>query len=492
MTIILYTGFAKKKNSTKVPPAGTTSITLTGYLKEPCSVMAPVVQIERMVVDAVPDPYNYAYIAVFGRYYFVKDVTWTEGMWEISLEVDVLASYRTQIGNQSEYILRTNSNTTNYDPMITDTLYPASNDISLYQYSITSAFVSSISSGIYVVGVISGNDTNAVGAISYYAMTASEFGALKDALLSNDNLETMEIIDSHGQMLINDMSKELFKAMYNPYQYIASCMWFPFGKSSISSTAVTSIKIGWWTYPLSGNLITAQNIVLNEGPTTIHAHPQAATRGLYLNYAPYSRCTVYGIFGSTPLDLSYFDRDDDTLIIRYIIDLITGQCRVRIQSYKSSGTNPPHHNIVEKDFLCGVPIQLAQIATDYLGAAVAAVDTAANTVQNALSLNVGGAISSAAHGIYNTLNASMPQLLTSGTNGSFIITNSNLETTFSYQHFQIVDEDITHKGRPLCQAKTINTLSGYVLCAEGDFDISCLSEERDMISNFLTTGFFWE
>ena len=492
MNIIMYTGFAKKKNSTKVPPAGTTSITLTGTLKEPCSVLAPVFQIKRGAIDAVPDPYTYAYIAVFGRYYFVRDVTWRDGLWEISLEVDVLASYRTQIGNQSEYILRTNSDTTNYDPMITDTLYPASNDISLYQYSITSAFASSISNGIYVVGIISGNDTNAVGAISYYAMTAAEFGNLKDALLSNDNLETMEIIDSHGQMLINDMSKELFKAMYNPYQYIASCMWFPFGKSDISSSAVTSIKIGWWTYPLSGNLITAQNIVLNEGPTTIHSHPQASSRGLYLNYAPYSRCTVYGIFGATPLDLSYFDRDDDTLIIRYIIDLITGQARVRIQSYKSSLSSPQHHNIVEKDFLCGVPIQLAQIATDYLGAAVAAVDTAANTVQNALSLNVGGAISSAAHGIYNTLNASMPQLMTSGTNGSFIITNSNLETTFSYQHYQIVDEDITHKGRPLCQAKTINTLSGYVLCAEGDFDISCLAEERDMISNFLTSGFFWE
>lgn len=492
MNIILYTGFEKKRNSTKQPTEQTLSITKTGTLKEPCSVMNPVFKVKRDPIDTVPDLYNYAYIPKFGRFYFVTNVTWSEGFWEYNLTVDVLASYAGDIGQSSHYILRTNSSTTDFDPMITDTMYPASNDISLYQYSITSAFVSSISNGIYVVGIISGNDTNAVGAISYYAMTAAEFGNLKDALLSNDNLETMDIIDSQGQMLINDMSKELFKAMYNPYQYIASCMWFPFNKSAISSTAVTSIKIGWWTYHLSGNLITAQNVVLNEGPTTIHAHPQAATRGLYLNYAPYTRCTVYGIFGSTPLDLSYFDRDDDTLIIRYIIDLISGQCRVRIQSYQSSEISPHHHNIVEKDFLCGVPIQLAQIATDYLGAAVAAVDTAANTVQNALSLNIGGAISSAAHGIYNTLNASMPQLMTSGTNGSFIITNSNLDTTFSYQHYQIVDEDISHKGRPLCQIRTINTLSGYILCADGEFNISCLDEERNMISDFLTSGFFWE
>lgn len=496
MNIILYTGFEKKRNSTKQPTQQTLSVTKTGTLKEPCSVMNPVFKLKRDPVDSVPDLFNYAYIPKFGRYYFVTNVTWNEGFWEFQLAVDVLASYAGDIGQSSHYILRTNSSTTDYDPMITDTMYPATNDITLYQYAIASAFVTNINNGIYVVGIISGQDSNhpssQVGAISYYAMTATEFGALKNALLSEDNLETMEIIDSQGQLLINDMSKELFKAMYNPYQYIASCMWFPLDKSAIVSTPVQTIPIGWWDYNLSGDLITAQNLSIQEGPTTIHQHPQAATRGEYLNYAPYTRCNVYGIFGTIPLDLSFFDRDDDTMILLYTIDLITGQCRVRIQSYQSAASPRYFHNVAERDFLCGVPIQLAQITTDYMGAAVAAVDATANTIQSALSLNIGGVISSAAHGIYNTLNAAMPQMSSSGTNGSFIITNQNLNTTFSYQHFNIVDEDITHKGRPLCQIRTINTLSGYILCADGEFNISCLDEERSMISDFLTSGFFWE
>lgn len=491
MKIKLFTGFTKKKNSTKVPGSGATFMELTGTLKDPCSVINPTVKVVRGVLDIVPDLYNYAYIAKFGRYYFVDNVAWMNGFWEISMTVDVLASYRSQIGTSSHYVLRTDS-TTDYDPMITDVLYPATSDVDLYQYSITSGFVSSISSGFYVVGVISGNDTDAVGAISYYAMSASQFGALKEWLLSEDNLETMEIIDSQGQLLINDMSKELFKAMYNPYQYIASCMWFPILPSAISGQSVTSIKVGWWSYNLNATRINAQTIRINEGPTTIHRHPQASTRGDYLNYAPYTRCNVYGIFGTVPLDLSYFDRDDDTLTIKYIIDLISGQCRARIESYKSSETNPHHHIISESSFLCGVPIQLAQVAVDYLGEAVAAVDTAANTIQNALSLNIGGTISAAAHGIYNTINASMPQMRTSGTNGSFIITNSNLQTTFSYQHFKIVDEDIGHKGRPLCQIRQIDTLTGYIICADGEFDISALNAERDMITDYLTGGFFWE
>ena len=492
MKIKLFSGFYKKKNSTAIPDNTVTYLELDGTLKEDCSTLNPTVRILRTALDLVPDTYNYAYIQAFGRYYFIVDCIWSEPFWEMRMAVDVLASWKTDIGLETHYILRTNSLTTDYNPMITDTMYPATCDMSLAQYYLTSAFVSSIASGIYVVGVISGNDTSAVGAISYYAMTATEFGALKDALLSNDNLETMEIIDSYGQMLITDMSKEVFKAMYNPYQYIVSCMWFPFAKSSISCDPVTKIKIGWWEYNLNGSIITAQNVTLFEGPTTIHQHPQASYRGTYLNYAPYTRCTAFGIFGTIPVDLSYFDIDDNTLIIRYIIDLITGQCRTRIESYNSSEVSPVHHNVTERDFLCGVPIQLAQIATDYLGAAVAAVDTAANTTQNLLSLNVGGAISSAAHGIYNTINAAMPQLSTSGTNGSFIITNSHLQTAFVYQHFTIVDEDIDHKGRPLCETRTLNTLSGYVLCSDGEISVPCLDAEKDMISEFLTSGFFWE
>ena len=491
MNIVLYSGFEKKKNSTKVPPAGTTSLTYTGTLKEPCSVLHPVFQIKRGAIDAVPDPYNYAYIAVFGRYYFVTDVTWNNPFWEYRLEVDVLASYAGDIGDSSHYVLRTDS-TTDFNPMITDVMYPATSDVTLYQYSMPSGFTSTIANGIYVVGIISGNDTNAVGAISYYAMTATEFGDLKEMLFSNDNLKTMQIIDSQGNLLIHDMSVEMLKAMYNPYQYIVSCMWFPFSKSAISSTPKHKIPIGWWEYDLDGDLITAQIVTIAEGPGNIHAHPQAATRGAYLNYAPYTRCTMYGRFGTVPLDLSFFDQDDNALTLTYTIDLITGQCRVRISSYNTSAQSPVLHHVAERDFLAGVPIQLAQIAVDYLGEAVTAVDTAANTMGSLMRFDAAGAVSSLANGIYNSISASMPQMATSGTNGSFIIINSALNTTLSFQHFTIVDEDIGHKGRPLCEIRQIKTLTGYILCADGEFDISCMDEERAMISDFLTTGFFWE
>lgn len=491
MQITLYYDFEKKKNSCKLPAAGATSLTLTGTLKEPCSVISPTVRIKRITSDSVPDNYSYAYIPVFMRYYFVRDIVWSDGMWEISMDVDVLGSYRTAIGNSSHYVLRTDSSTNDYDPMITDTMYPATNDYQTdHIVMVSSNFVQTTSQGTYIVGIISNDSTTAVGAINYYAMTQSEFGALKAALLSDTNLEIMDLMQS-STWTNTDISKELFKTMYNPYQYIASCMWFPFQKSLFTYTTEVGIPVGWWTYSsLTGSKVNAQVIsLLNEEYTTVPAHPQASTRGDYLNYGPYTKISLFGRFGTIPLDPSYTSVGW-RINISYYIDIITGQARAFISTWDPDEQTPHEIVLADRIFSLGVPIQLAQIGVDYLGSAVAAVDTVAGTVSAITRFDVGGAISSAAHGIYNTLQSSMPQMATSGSNGSFL--SPFTSTHIQFHHYLIVDEDIGHRGRPLCKIKQINTLAGYILCSDGEFDISCLDAERDMISDYLTGGFFWE
>ena len=489
MRIKFFTGFEKKRNSTLQPMAAQSSVTLTGTLKENCSVMNPTVKINRPANDGVPSIYTYAYIDDFDRYYFVTDWTWNKPFWECSMEVDVLASHRTDIGNLYAYVLRADSSV--HNELITDMSYPATNEFTLHQYEMQSVFTSNPVEGTYVVGIISGaSGVNSVGAISYYAMTSTEFGLLKSALLTNSNLSTMEmIVDDEWAM--TDMSEEIFKTMYNPFQYIASCMWFPFGLSAIQSkVSVSTIPIGWWDYSLSGYKIQAQTIEFGEGPGPVQAHPQAITHGAYMNYAPFTRCTIFSRFGTVPLDLSYFGDNSDSISISYFVDLITGQCRARVETYQASGSPRVYRAIAERNFMLAVPIQLAQIGVDYLGTAVTAISATANTMQNALSLNVGGAIASAASGIYNTINAAMPQMATNGTNGSFLAPAT--KTTVVFQYFRAVGLDVAHKGYPICDTRLINTLGGFVLCADGDFDINCLSEERTMISDFLTTGFFWE
>ena len=212
VTVEFYTTFEKKTNSTK-QPTGTAALTISGNLIKPCSILHPVIQIKRLAADASPEAYVYADIPAFNRYYFVRDWIWMDGIWEVHMDCDVLASWKTDIGELSEYVLRTNSNTTDYNSFITDTMYPATTDYVMDETSLASAFTDDISTGCYIVGIISGGSSNAVGAISYYAMTSSQFGNLKQKLFSDDNLEIMGIINSGGQALVTDLSQEVLKTL---------------------------------------------------------------------------------------------------------------------------------------------------------------------------------------------------------------------------------------------------------------------------------------
>ena len=502
MIIQFFSSFDKKYNSTK-RPSGTVDRSLTGYLKEPCSIMNPVINIERLPQDANPCIYTYAIIPSFQRFYFVEDWVWNNGLWEVHMSEDVLATWKPQIGASTEYVLR-NDSTTDFNGEITDVTYPATTDYTTRSYISNGPFPTTISVGCYVVGIISGNSASAVGAVSYYAMDSFQFGVLNSALLSDNNLITMGLAilnPSTGELepTMTDMSLELLKTMYNPFQYIVSCMWFPFPVSTIPNTQLitTGIKIGWWEYPsISGSLMYAQTANFAED-LPITDHPQSS-RGSYLNYSPYTRRTLIGRFGTVAVDGAYFNSGFNRIGIEYVVDLITGQCKAGIERLQQHGSGFDSDIITQREFLLGVPIQLAQVGTDYLGTAVQSIGIAGNVMSGAVEGfmtggvggAVAGAISGGASGIYNAINTAMPQMETSGHNGSFLAPAN--QTRLIEQFFTIVDEDIEHRGRPLCELRRLDTLTGFILCSEGEIDISCMDNERKSIMNHLTTGFFWE
>ena len=117
MTILFYSVSARKNELSKTLGTATS---LTGTLREPVSLTDPEILIESATVPA----YNYAYIADFGRYYFVRNVISVSNVIvEFILEVDAMASVKSQIGGSSEYVLRSASN---YDGLISDTVYRCS------------------------------------------------------------------------------------------------------------------------------------------------------------------------------------------------------------------------------------------------------------------------------------------------------------------------------------------------------------------------------
>lgn len=76
---------------------------ITGALREECSVLHPIVKIE--VSDVLY--FNYVYIPIFKRYYYVESTKVIRtNLWEITLKVDVLKTYKDLILSQNAYVLR--------------------------------------------------------------------------------------------------------------------------------------------------------------------------------------------------------------------------------------------------------------------------------------------------------------------------------------------------------------------------------------------------
>ena len=121
-------------------------------------------------------------------------------------------------------------------------MYPATTDVITESATGQNPFVQNITDGCYIVGIISGGQPDAVGAITYYQMNSTQFGALKELLFSDDNLEEMDIINSSGTPLVSDLSPEVLKTLYNPYQY------FDVIKNYIPSCMVKTLTVHYHIY----------------------------------------------------------------------------------------------------------------------------------------------------------------------------------------------------------------------------------------------------
>lgn len=91
----------------------------SGVLREGCSVINPVIKIENFNRSLV-NQLNYAMIEQFGRYYFIKDITFVGNLTEISMHCDVLSSWQTQLKSLDAIISR---NENKYNLYLQDGLF---------------------------------------------------------------------------------------------------------------------------------------------------------------------------------------------------------------------------------------------------------------------------------------------------------------------------------------------------------------------------------
>lgn len=472
MLVTLY-NFPKRPNSTMEPdPNNSTSLTVSGFeIKEGCSFLNPTLLISPNIIPGQqfsPTQWNYAAIPYWMRYYFIKDWRWSQGIWEVDLTVDVLASFKGAIGDTDAYIVRS---ARVYDGSIIDTLYPAKTNMQLTKVPLQSSYYAvAPSGGSYVVGIINYVHTNKVGAVSYYALTSTQFGNLLRYLFQDNIYHASDI---------EEIGAGLFKSIFDPFQYIVSCIWFPFAPASFGAST-SSIKVGYWDSGVNGVVLTALAETTNI-TCTIPDHPQIA-RGQYLNREPYTRLTMYlPPFGSIPLDTAFLSIGN-YLNSEIVIDHITGQATIRIAISPSSTQTNKYNIMTERSGMIGVPIQISQIMPDYMST----LKEVGSLAGNLATFNIGGAISN----VMSAVQSQVPKVSSSGANGSFV--ECIINPMLVCEHYLIADENREEFGRPLCSVKRISTLSGYIQCAEADHAFPCTADEKDKINNFLRNGFFYE
>lgn len=469
MQIYLYK-FNKRPNST-AQPLPTAGKAFTVQVKDECSFITPVLRFSPdNLVSGVfsPSAYNYAQIAYWQRFYYITDWQYINGSWEATLSVDVLASFKAEIGTTSAYVVRAAGAS---DGSIIDNFYPAKTNVNITRVSAASSWYAvSPTGGTFVIGVISGKQLGRVGAVVYYALTSAELTSLMNYLFSNNIFNASNI---------TEIGEGLFKSLFNPSEYIVSCMWFPFANTAFGSST-DEIKIGYYFTGVTAVIVSA----LAEKTyitATIPNHPQIS-RGSFLNHAPFTRLTLYvPPFGSIPLDTNFMELGN-YLYSPVVIDHITGVATLRVSICADSSHLDESQVLTERSAMLGVPIQISQVMPDYMGTLASIGQATAST----LSGNISGAIT----GVVSAINSQMPKVSSLGANGSFI---ECIESPLLIaEHLQLADEDNTEYGRPLCKIKTISTLSGYIQCGEDDHSFSATKKETDEINRYMKSGFFYE
>lgn len=462
---VRFYNYQKEVNSTAIPEPlapTTTRVTYSCEALDPMSLSAPVIKV--LIPMSANIDFNYMYVAAFNRYYWITDWEYRDRCWYVSGRVDALATYRSQIGDISAYVLRSAHE---YDGAIQDNLYPVKAQWRFEQSTQSTPWeYGDRDSGCYSVGIIS-----AGGITNFWLMSRATLEEMMAFILSDQYAS--EVLTTLGIVAYPEA-----KAIIDPLQYIASVTWIP---RPLGDTMLTNIKIGYVVKALNvryANPSVPQNITLTFSRPQ---HPETNTRGAYMNINPYTRLSLFlPPFGVIDLDTTAAQAGANiTAVIK--VDMCLGNGALEI-----SAGNQMLSRVCGR---VGMPVQLSQVIAPGYGL-LSAAGTAAGIAGDIISGNFGGAASALASGIGNAITGQIPSANTVGSVGSIdaLTGTPKLQAVFGLP----AADDLAHRGRPLCAVRLIRNVPGYLLCADVDIHIAgATSAEMDMIKAYMESGFYY-
>ena len=454
----------KRRDSTKQPTVTGTKIDL--ILKEGADYDYPVFQMHTDVT-------GYNYLKWNDHYYFITGRRFVyNSLWEISCEIDPLASCRGSIKSSSQYVLRTDVNTL-ADYKLIDTAYPTRTYPTIYQTKSSSSDFKLNSTGHFVlITKGKGND----GGLQYWGLNASELNSI-----------FVQIFSTNQDSLWDDISNRvstIIPSFLNVTDYIIGCRWMPFPLQAGDGQG--RIYLGYWDSGVNG-IKYSRTIKFAFASIAFGLHPETASHKLFMNCGNFRSISVYvpGC-GEIPVDPA---KVKTTINLKLSVDVV-GNVAVSLTNGDgdivgrlsgSLGCDIPFSGS------SGVSLSAASEIGAGVGSIVSGVVAAATDGFSAAIGAVGEGLLAVGSGVA----AAIPDVITKGGVAGFSVVDGCDTIVVQECVYDITDQAPTQQGYPCMKISTLGT-NGYYQIKNPQVDFGDDLTIKSMIENYMRIGFYVE
>lgn len=470
----------KRINSTKLPTLEDLLISGEVVLKQATSVDKPIF-IMACGADDMPKARICNYVEFQGNYFWITNIVQLNNTHiEISCEVDVLATFKTEILQTKAYVLYSDSagRTDLIDNRNVRTIH--------WKYRKTAREkVSMFTKGdsCYIVEVINGYPSNKLSTSTFYLMSSSQMEALMNSLYGS-----------------NDFFDNIVKSIQNPANLMVKAIWYPFGIGEFQGAFTgqeETVRVG--NYEAGANGYRIQNIDFSSTAELIHIDLSGILQD---NYAyDESNCTLkctLPFYGMVELPVSTtLKAGTREFFIRITLDILSGTLMYEILG--SAGEAGYRTRMYKTSFGCTVPLGYQSYnPLQFIGAVTGAIGGVAAATMAPEAVAGGMMASAAGFGASNII-SSVSSLQKDngviGTIGSRVDMGWANDITVAVLTAEL-SESVTAKkevlGLPCCSTVELSTLTGYCQCSNASVSAIAMPEEITKINNYLNGGVYIE
>ena len=488
MTIKAWSGFTKRKNSTKVPTATGTDITVT--LKDDCSADAPV-----FILNSAAYTSGINYIQFRTAYYYVDDViSLHNNLVEIHCSKDVLATYKSDITGSTQHVLYyTHSNTQISDSRLsTKTDAVIDSDTETFQHlgtgqaymltvvgkdntSVLACYQSYVD-GLFTDNILGQMDTTFSNAINDVKTTA---GGASTATTAACLIDLLQCWFDWKEELSDAANSAMYAGQAS--DFVKNCYVLPVAPDHIAGSMgqmQDPIYLGKWKSDAKGYINFPR--ILHDS-ATVDIPWQASD---WRRNAPYHHIYLYipyiGVIDISPSEVM----GANTLTVNVSIDTYSG-----VSTFVVNASN----GVVVGQYSTNIASQYAigSANVNVLAAGAQIISSAASIVAGAATGNPLGATAGAL-GLANAIKP-IDQSVASNSGAAGMGLGNTVKCFTVFHDTTVGPNNLSAvKGTPYNASMSLSGVSGYVQTSGASVPIAGFGKDKDLVNNYLNGGIYIE